>query len=74
MIRTQIYLPEDIYEDLQLISRTQKVNMSQLIREGAKSVIRDKTKQAKNDDWKEFAGAWKGGPKDASLRINDIYK
>ncbi len=74
MIRTQIYLPEDIYEDLQLISRTHKVNLSQLIREGAKRVIKDRTKSARGDDWKEFAGALKTGPKDLSLKINDIYK
>lgn len=74
MIRTQVYLPEDIYEDLRLIAATQKVNFSQLIREGAKKVIKAKTKPVKKDSWKEFAGALKTGPKDLSLRINDIYK
>jgi len=74
MIRTQVYFPDDVYEDLRLISRTHKVNMSQLIREGAKKVIKDRTKLAKSDDWKEFAGALKTGPKDLSKRINDIYK
>ncbi len=74
MVRTQIYLPEEVYEDLQLIARTQKVNLSQLIREGARKVIKDKTKPLKKDDWREFAGALKTGPKDLSQRINDIYK
>lgn len=74
MIRTQIYLPDDVYEDLQLIAKTQKVNLSQLIREGARQVIKDKTRPTKKDDWKEFAGALKNGPKNLSLKINDIYK
>jgi len=74
MIRTQVYLPEDIYQDLQLIAKTQKINLSQLIREGAKSVISVRTKRAGRNDWKEFVGALKHGPKDLSTRINDIYK
>ena len=74
MVRTQVYLPDDIYEDLQLISKTHKINLSQLIREGARRVISDRTKQTRSADWKEFAGALKTGPKDLSLKINDIYK
>ena len=74
MIRTQIYLPEDIYEDLQLISKASKLNISQLIREGAKKEIKSRAKQINRDDWKQFAGAIKTGPKDLSLKINDIYK
>lgn len=74
MIRTQIYLPEDIYEDLQLVAKSHKVNFSQLIREGAKKVIKEKMRVVRKDDWKEFAGALKTGPKDLSKRINDIYK
>ncbi|NCP47412.1 hypothetical protein AUJ42_01580 [Candidatus Collierbacteria bacterium CG1_02_44_10] len=74
MIRTQIYLPDDIYEDLQLISQSSKLNISQLIREGAKKEIKARTKQINKDDWKQFAGALKTGPKDLSLKINDIYK
>jgi len=46
----------------------------QKIREGTKRMIRIRTKNTKNNDWKEFAGALKTGPKDLSTRINDIYK
>lgn len=74
MIRTQIYLPDDIYEDLRLISRASKLNFSQLIREGAKKEIKARTTQISRDDWRQFAGALKTGPKDLSLKINDIYK
>lgn len=74
MIRTQIYLPDDIYEDLQLISKASKLNISQLIRDGAKKEIKARTRQINKDDWRQFAGALKTGPKDLSLKINDIYK
>lgn len=75
MIRTQIYLPEDIYEDLQLIVKTQKVNLSQLIREGARNVIKGREKQAKNDDWKKFVGgAGKSNTKTNAVKdIHDYY-
>jgi len=72
MIRTQIYLPEDIYEDLRLIAKTQKVNLSQLIREGAKNVIVGRTKQIKNDGWKEFVGA-AGKSKIKTNAVKDIH-
>lgn len=74
MIRTQIYLPDDLYEDLQLISKASKLNISQLIRDGAKKEIKARARQINKDDWRLFAGALKTGPKDLSLKINDIYK
>lgn len=74
MIRTQIYLPDDIYEDLRLISKASNQNLSQLIREGARKEIKARAMQVGRDDWREFAGALKTGPKDLSLKINDIYK
>ena len=74
MIRTQVYLPEDIYEDLRLIAKSEKINFSQLIREGAKKVIQEKIGTRKKGSWREFAGALKTGPKDLSKKINDIYK
>lgn len=73
MIRTQVYLPEDIYEDLKLIAKSGKLNFSQLIREGAQKVIKKRTK-TKKGNWKKFAGALKTGPKDLSTRVNEIYK
>lgn len=74
MIRTQVYLPEDIYEDLKLLARSGKVNFSQLLREGASEVIKKKKKaKGKFDPWREFVGAGgKGGPKDLSSKI-DYY-
>jgi hypothetical protein len=65
---------DDIYEDLQFISKASKLNLSQLIRDGAKKEIKARARQINKDDWRQFAGALKTGPKDLSLKINDIYK
>lgn len=74
MVRTQIYLPDDLHRELKLIAVTQNINLSQLIREGAKKEIKARMDRSGSESWREFAGAWKGGPKDASERINEIYK
>ncbi|MBI2309569.1 hypothetical protein HYU89_01600 [Candidatus Collierbacteria bacterium] len=55
-----------------LLMRREKMNFSQLIREGVETVIRKK-KIKKNKKWGEgFIGAVKGGPKNLSSRI-DYY-
>lgn len=71
MIRTQIYLPEDLYNDLKLLAATKKKNFSDLIREGAREVIRKK-RASKKKNWKKFIGVIKGGPKNAASKI-DYY-
>ncbi|OGG21442.1 hypothetical protein A3D03_02950 [Candidatus Gottesmanbacteria bacterium RIFCSPHIGHO2_02_FULL_40_13] len=74
MIRTQVYLPEDIHRDLMLLAKKEGTNFSTLIREGARTIIKKKTTSRKKDFGKGFFGALKYGPKDLSVRINDIYK
>jgi hypothetical protein len=70
MIRTQVYLPDEIYRDLKLLANSEGVNFSSLIREGAEKVIKSKKKKS---DWRKFIGAGgKGGPKDLSSTI-DYY-
>lgn len=39
MFRTQVYLPEDVYQDLQFLASQKKSNISQLIRQGAVIII-----------------------------------
>lgn len=47
MIRTQIYLPEDLYEELKLLAQTTKSSFSKLIREGVQTVVeREQRKHA----------------------------
>ena len=70
MIRTQVYIPEDLHRDLMLLAKQEGVNFSKLIREGAEEV---KKKRINKKNWKSFIGAGgKGGPKDLSSKI-DYY-
>ena len=71
MIRTQIYLPDDLYQELKFLAVTGKKNLSELIREGANLVVK-KSHVQKKDFGKGFIGAIKGGPKDLSSKI-DYY-
>lgn len=59
MIRTQVYLPEDLHIDLKLLAKQGKTNYSSLIREGVKEVIKKKRKQIKKNAWKSLMGSYK---------------
>ncbi|MDP1722867.1 MAG: CopG family transcriptional regulator [Candidatus Gottesmanbacteria bacterium] len=74
MIRTQVYLPEELHRDLKLLAAARMVNYSTLIRAGVARVLKDDQAKMKNSDaWKSFIGAGgKGGPKDVASRI-DYY-
>lgn len=75
MIRTQVYIPDDKYDDLKLLAALGKGSFSDLIREGIDEVIRKKRKikKVRNfDPWKDFIGKGKGGPKDLSSNL-DYY-
>lgn len=69
-----MYIPDDLHRDLMLLAKQEGVNFSGLIREGAEEVKKKRMKRFKVDDWRDFVGALKYGPKDLSTRINDIYK
>lgn len=74
MKRTQVYLPEELYNELKLLAATGEEKFSDLVREGVKEVIKKRKKKTKKfDAWKKFIGAGKGGePKDLSSKI-DYY-
>ncbi|KKU56650.1 hypothetical protein A3H89_00340 [Candidatus Amesbacteria bacterium RIFCSPLOWO2_02_FULL_48_11] len=75
MIRTQVYLPEEVHRDLKLLAKTERVRFSELVREGAEEVMKKrKARRQGSGMWREFVGALKYGPKDLSTRINEIYK
>ena len=72
MIRTQVYIPDDLHRDLMLLAKQEGTNFSTLLREGAAEVVQKK-KAAKKRDWRKFIGAaGKGGPKDVASKI-DYY-
>lgn len=75
MIRTQVYIPEDQYNELKLLTAMGYGTFSELFREGLDIVIKKKTtkKIKKFDPWKDFIGkGGKGGPKDLSKNM-DYY-
>jgi hypothetical protein len=76
MIRTQVYIPYDVYRDLQLLSASTKKNISQLIREGARELIMMEAKKRVQeiDPWENFIGAIKGVKTNAVKDIHDYYE
>ncbi len=74
MIRTQVYIPDDKYNELQLMVAMGYGTFSELFREGIDEVIKKKKvkKVKKFDALKDFAGLLKGGPKDLSRNM-DYY-
>ena len=73
MIRTQVYIPDDIHRDLMLLANQTGLNFSELIRQGAREVIKKESRTTTKRDWRKFVGAGgKGGPKNLSSRI-DYY-
>jgi len=69
MMRTQIYLPEDLHRELSLLAKQEKKSLSDLIREGAKHVVKEKEKSGKS--WlKDIKGIVKKGPKNLSKKID----
>jgi hypothetical protein len=78
MIRTQVYLPEELYNDVKLLSLSGEGNFSDLLREGLKTVVKAKAKSNRGTfaEWKSFIGACKTdfGGKSGQDLINDYYK
>ena len=76
MIRTQVYLPEDLHIQLKLLAKSKGVNYSSLIREGVKEVIKKKQKRTSKNTMPlaNLVGALKYGPGDLSNHDDDIYK
>ena len=74
MIRTQIYLPDDIYNQLKLIAANSKLNFSQLIRNGVKKVISDHKPKFDKSAWLKMAGSLKTDIKTNAVQdIQDYY-
>ena len=71
-------MPEDLYNEVKLLSMSGKVSFSELLREGLKTVIKNKNKINKNGlaKWSNFIGVCKTdlGGKSGQELINDYYK
>ena len=70
MIRTQVYLPDDLYRDLKLLANTSGKKFSELVREGAEIVVEKKAIKKKKFG-EGFIGVGRKGPKDLSSKLDD---
>jgi len=71
MTRMQVYLPDDIYEELRLVSRLTKKPMSEFVRKGLGKVLAPPKK--KGDPFKYFVGKGKTKKKSNALKDFDDY-
>lgn len=75
MIRTQVYLPDDLHRELKLLARTSQENFSQLVREGVREVIRKKKPLRSKTFGEGFIGAGKTSIKTNAVKdIHDYYR
>lgn len=73
MIRTQVYIPDDLHRELMLLAKREGTNFSTLIREGASEVVKKKKAKQSGSWGKGFFGAGgTKGPKNLSSKI-DYY-
>lgn len=72
MIRTQVYLPEDLHREAKLVAANADLTLSDLVRKGLLEVVRKTRKKKRKDPFKNFVGSISGGPKDLSAKI-DYY-
>ncbi len=71
MIRTQIYLPEDIHKRLLSLRQIWGKSAAQMIREALESYLAGSQGEGKNDLLKLADLKLSGGPKDLSSKIDD---
>jgi len=72
MVRTQVYIPDDQYNELKLMAAVGEGKFSDLIREGISEVIKKRKvkKVGSFDPWRDFIGkGGQGGPKDLSKNL-----
>lgn len=75
MIRTQVYIPDDLHRELMLLAKREGTNFSSLVREGVAQVVKKKKISTRSKEWgKNFFGAYKGKVKKSGLKlIHDYY-
>jgi hypothetical protein len=71
--RTQIYLPNDMYQEVKKLAARRGVSMARIIREALEEKIPQKgAKRKRNKEWEnlfKLAGIVKEGPSDMSKNI-----
>jgi predicted DNA-binding protein len=71
MIRTQVYLPKDIYQDIRLTAKKEKKPAAKLIRELLENALENKKQQANaGKALLELAKIGGKGPRDLSTNLD----
>lgn len=70
MLRTQIFLPEDLYQKLLSLKKVRDISIGKIIREVLKKNLVEEEKNIGNDLLELAKLKIRGGPKDLSKRIN----
>jgi len=76
MIRTQVYIPDDLYQQAKAQARLSGLSISVLLRKGLAIVLKQKNFFQNNSAWflNDFVGKSEGKKGiDAALHHNDIY-
>ena len=76
MLRTQIYLPEDLHQEIDAVARREKKPAAKIIRELLIEGINKKHKETAGEALNRLATLKvKGGPKDLSVNLDKyLYK
>lgn len=75
MIRTQIYLPETIYEDAKLYAEEKKVSVSSILRQGLESLLQQIKTERVGNPLDGLVGRFMfQGNENAWKEHNDIYR
>ena len=74
MIRTQIYIPDDLYALTLLKVQEGNMNFSEVLRLGLTKVVGQTRNRKKGYLLAGLAGALKNGPRNLSATVDDIYK
>ncbi len=70
MLRTQIYLPENLYQKLLALKKAKDTSLGKIIREVLEKNIGEEEKNLGNDLLEFVQGGMRGGIKDASVKFN----
>ncbi len=85
MKRLQVYLPEELLNDLRLYAESRNIPLAAALREAGKEFsakpeikrkiqqVKKRHKKAANNPFLEMAGMLGKGPTNASMTVDDIY-
>lgn len=78
MIRTQVYIPDDLYREAKLYAETSGISISEILRDGLKDGVKKRIRRAKKKKFTllDMAGKYHFSGKkrtNAGATHNDIY-